>query len=207
VGHPVPGLVVVAGGKYTTYRVMAADAVDEAVRSLDARVPDSCTDQVPLLGADGYRALWNQRRALAASTGIHVARIEHLLNRYGSAVHDLLTLLRQKPSLGTPLPGADDYLQVEALYAVTHEGARHLDDVLARRTRISIEAWDRGVAAAPTVAALMADPLNWDEEQKQREIKHYLIRVEAERDSQTQLTDTTAEAARLGAPDIVPIPE
>jgi len=207
VGHPVPGLVVVAGGKYTTYRVMAADAVDEAARSLDARVPDSCTDQVPLLGADGYRALWNQRRALAASTGIHVARIEHLLNRYGSAVHDLLTLLREKPSLATPLPGADDYLQVEALYAVTHEGARHLDDVLARRTRISIEAWDRGVAAAPTVAALMADPLNWDEEQKQREIKHYLMRVEAERDSQTQLTDTTAEAARLGAPDIVPLPE
>jgi glycerol-3-phosphate dehydrogenase len=207
VGHPVPGLVVVAGGKYTTYRVMAADAVDEAVRSLDARVPDSCTDQVPLLGADGYRALWNQRRALAASAGIHVARIEHLLNRYGSAVHDLLTLLREKPSLAAPLPGADDYLQVEALYAVTHEGARHLDDVLARRTRISIEAWDRGVAAAPTVAALMADPLNWDEEQKQREIKHYLMRVEAERDSQTQLTDTTAEAARLGAPDIVPLPE
>jgi glycerol-3-phosphate dehydrogenase len=207
VGHPVPGLVVVAGGKYTTYRVMAADAVDEAARSLDARVPDSCTDQVPLLGADGYRALWNQRRALAASTGIHVARIEHLLNRYGSAVHDLLTLLRENPSLAAPLPGADDYLQVEALYAVTHEGARHLDDVLARRTRISIEAWDRGVAAAPTVAALMADPLNWDEEQKQREIKHYLMRVEAERDSQTQLTDTTAEAARLGAPDIVPLPE
>ncbi len=206
VGHPVPGLVVVAGGKYTTYRVMAADAVDEAVRGLDARVPDSCTDQVPLLGADGYRALWNQRRGLAASTGVHVARIEHLLNRYGSAVHDLLTLLREKPSLASPLPGADDYLQVEALYAVTHEGARHLDDVLARRTRISIEAWDRGVAAAPTVAGLMADPLNWDEEQKQREIKHYLMRVEAERDSQTQPTDSTAEAARLGAPDIVPLP-
>jgi glycerol-3-phosphate dehydrogenase len=206
VGHPVPGLVVVAGGKYTTYRVMAADAVDEAARSLDARVPDSCTDQVPLLGADGYRALWNQRRALAASTGVHVARIEHLLNRYGSCVHELLALLREEPSLGTPLPGADDYLQVEALYAVTHEGARHLDDVLARRTRISIEAWDRGVAAAPTVAALMAGPLNWDEEQKQREIKHYLMRVEAERDSQTKPNDTTAEAARLGAPDIVPLP-
>jgi glycerol-3-phosphate dehydrogenase len=206
VGHPVPGLVVVAGGKYTTYRVMAADAVDEAARSLDARVPDSCTDQVPLLGADGYRALWNQRRALAASAGVHVARIEHLLNRYGSCVHELLALLPQEPSLGTPLPGADDYLQVEALYAVTHEGARHLDDVLARRTRISIEAWDRGVAAAPTVAALMAGPLNWDEEQKQREIKHYLMRVEAERDSQTKPNDTTAEAARLGAPDIVPLP-
>ena len=70
VGHPVPGLVVVAGGKFTTYRVMAADAVDEAVRSLDARIPDSCTAELPLIGADGYRPLWNQRRALAVSAGI-----------------------------------------------------------------------------------------------------------------------------------------
>ena len=65
VGHPVPGLTVVAGGKYTTYRVMAADAVNEAARGLDIRVPDSCTDQLPLIGADGYRAMWNQRRTLA----------------------------------------------------------------------------------------------------------------------------------------------
>jgi glycerol-3-phosphate dehydrogenase len=180
--------------------------VDEAVRGLDARVPDSCTDQVPLVGAEGYRALWNQRRALAVSADVHVARIEHLLNRYGSRVHELLAMLRAEPSLATPLPGADDYLHVEALYAVTHEGARHLDDVLARRTRISIEAWDRGVAAAPAVAALMASELGWDEGQKNREVENYLKRVEAERDSQTKLDDDTAEAARLGAPDIVALP-
>jgi len=203
VGHPVPGLVVVAGGKYTTYRVMAADAVDEAARSMDARVPDSCTDQIPLTGAEGYRALWNQRRALAVSAGVHVARVEHMLNRYGSNVHDLLAILRTDPSLAEPLPGADDYLQVEALYAVTHEGARHLEDVLARRTRISIEAWDRGAAAADPVARIMAKELGWDEEQTVREIEHYRTRVQAERDSQTKLDDTTADAARLGAPDIV----
>jgi len=203
VGHPVPGLVVVAGGKYTTYRVMAADAVDEAARSMDARVPDSCTDQIPLTGAEGYRALWNQRRALAVSAGVHVARVEHMLNRYGSNVHDLLAMLRADPSLAEPLPGADDYLRVEAWYAVTHEGARHLEDVLARRTRISIEAWDRGVAAADPVARLMAKELDWDEEQTVREIEYYRTRVQAERDSQTKLDDTTADAARLGAPDIV----
>jgi len=203
VGHPVPGLVVVAGGKYTTYRVMAADAVDEAARSMDARVPDSCTDQIPLAGAEGYRALWNQRRALAVSAGVHVARVEHMLNRYGSNVHDLLAMLRADPSLAEPLPGADDYLRVEAWYAVTHEGARHLEDVLARRTRISIEAWDRGVAAADPVARLMAKELDWDDEQTAREIEHYRTRVQAERDSQTKLDDTTADAARLGAPDIV----
>ena len=203
VGHPVPGLVVVAGGKYTTYRLMAADAVDEAARSMDARVPDSCTDQIPLTGAEGYRALWNQRRALAVSAGVHVARVEHMLNRYGSNVHDLLAMLRADPTLAEPLPGADDYLRVEALYAVTHEGARHLEDVLARRTRISIEAWDRGAAAADPVARAMAKELDWDEEQTVREIEYYRTRVQAERDSQTKLDDTTADAARLGAPDIV----
>jgi glycerol-3-phosphate dehydrogenase len=200
VGHPVPGLVVVAGGKFTTYRVMAADAVDEAVRTMDARVPDSCTAEVPLIGADGYRPLWNQRRALAAAFGIHVARVEHLLNRYGDRVHELLDMLRADPSLAAPLPGADDYLAVEAKYAVTHEGALHLEDVLTRRTRISIEAWDRGVAAAPEVADLMAALLDWTDEAKKREVDRYAARVAAERESQTKPDDDSAEAARLEAP-------
>ena len=169
---------------------------------MDARVPDSCTDQIPLAGAEGYRALWNQRRALSLTAGIHVVRIEHLLNRYGSCIHELLDMLRADPALAAPLPGADDYLAVEARYAVTHEGARHLDDVLARRTRISIEAWDRGVAAAPAVAELMANVLGWDEEQKIHEVELYLSRVAAERDSQTKPDDETAETARLEAPDI-----
>jgi glycerol-3-phosphate dehydrogenase len=202
VGHPVPGLVVVAGGKFTTYRVMAKDAVDEAARTMDERVPESCTADVPLVGADGYQALWNQRRSLAATAGIHFARVEHLLRRYGSSVHDLIGMIRADRALAEPLPGADDYLAVEARYAVTHEGARHLDDVLARRTRISIEAWDRGTAAAPVVADLMADVLGWDAEQRKREIDFYLERVAAERESQTKPDDDTAEAARLGAPDI-----
>jgi glycerol-3-phosphate dehydrogenase len=202
VGHPVPGLVVVAGGKYTTYRVMAADAVNEAASALDARVPESCTADLPLVGAAGYRALWNQRQSLAVTAGIHVVRVEHLLNRYGSCIDELLEMIRADPSLAEPLPGADDYLAVEARYAVTHEDARHVDDVLARRTRISIEAWDRGVAAAPRVADLMAGVLGWDEAEKQREVEYYLGRVAAERDSQTKPDDDTAEAARLGAPDI-----
>lgn len=205
VGHPVPGLVVVAGGKYTTYRVMARDAVDEAVRALDARVPESCTDRIPLAGADGYTALRNQRHVLAARSGLHVARIDHLLGRYGSLVHEVLDLVRADPALAEPLPGSDDYLRAEVVYAVTHEGARHLDDVLARRTRSSIEAWDRGVAAAPVVAGLMAPLLGWDDAHRRAEIDHYSARVAAERDSQEQPDDATADAARLGAPDIVPV--
>jgi glycerol-3-phosphate dehydrogenase len=205
VGHPVPGLVVVAGGKYTTYRIMARDAVDEAVRGLDAGVPASCTEDVLLAGADGFGALRNQKQALASRSGLHVARIEHLLARYGSLIDEVLLLVEADRSLAEPLPGCDDYLRAEVVYGVSHEGARHLDDVLARRTRASIEAWDRGVAAAPVVAALMAPLLGWDDRHRQTEIDHYLARVTAERDSQEQPDDATADAARMGAPDIVPV--
>jgi glycerol-3-phosphate dehydrogenase len=205
VGSPVPGLVVVAGGKYTTYRVMARDAVDACVYALGRAVPPSCTDDVPLVGADGYTALWNRRRVLAATSGLHVARVEHLLGRYGSLVTEVLGLIRDDPSLGGPLEGAEDYLRAEVVYAAGHEGARHLVDMLARRTRISIETFDRGVAAAPAAAELMAGVLGWTPEQTEREVSHYRLRVEAERRSQEQPDDETADAARLGAPDVVPL--
>ena len=198
VATPVPGLVVVAGGKYTTYRVMAKDAIDQAARTLDQRVPRCTTEDVPLVGAEGFPALWNQRHAIAERSGLHVARVEHLLGRYGSAIEEVLDLLAQRPELAEPLPHADDYLAVEALYAARAEGALHVDDVLTRRTRISIESYDRGVSAAEPVARLMGEALGWDEERVQREVGHYLRRVEAERDSQNQPDDTTADAARMG---------
>ncbi|MBO0827793.1 MAG: glycerol-3-phosphate dehydrogenase/oxidase [Streptosporangiales bacterium] len=203
VAQPVPGLVVVAGGKYTTYRVMAKDAIDVAARGLPGRVPESCTDRTPVVGGSGYPVRWNERFRLATAHGLHVARIEHLLRRYGTLVDELLALVDARPELGKPLPGADDYLAVEAVYAASHEGARHLEDVLTRRTRISIETWDRGVESARQVAELIAPELGWTDRQVEREVEHYRLRIEAERRSQEQLDDTTADAARLGAPDLL----
>ncbi|GAB2915015.1 glycerol-3-phosphate dehydrogenase [Nonomuraea fastidiosa] len=205
VAHPVPGLVMVAGGKYTTYRVMARDAVDAVAHGLDYRVPQSCTDRIPLVGAEGFQALWNSRHRLAQESGLHVARIEHLLHRYGSLIDDILELVEQDPSLGRPLDGADDYLRAEIVYAATHEGARHLNDVLTRRTRISIETFHRGVGVAREAAELLAGPLGWDGEQVKREVEYYTKRVEAERRSQEQDSDQEADAIRLGAPEIVPV--
>ena len=202
VGQTVAGMITIAGGKYTTYRVMAEDAVDAAARNLDRRVPRSVTDETPLVGATGYHAMWNQRHALAREARLHVARIEHLLNRYGTETTTLLDLVADRPELATPLPGADDYLEVEAVYAASHEGALHLDDVLARRTRISIESWDRGQAAAGRVADLMGEVLSWDEDTVDREVTHYQARVAAERESQKMPDDHTADAARMGAPDV-----
>ena len=88
------------------------------------------------------------------------------------------------------------------MYAASHEGALHLDDILARRTRISIETWDRGVAAAQEVADLVAPVLGWDAATIANEVDHYRKRVEAERESQFQADDLSADAARLGAPDV-----
>lgn len=203
VTHPVPGLVVVAGGKWTTYRVMAKDAVDAAVDALDGRSPESVTEDVALVGGEGYKAQWNRRDLIAKRTGMHRVRIEHLLNRYGTLAEDVLGLIADRPELAAPLPGADDYLQAEVVYAAAAEGALHLDDVLARRTRVSIEAWDRGLSAAPVAAALMAEVLGWDAEQQRREVDVYVERVRAERESQLQPDDFSADRVRLAAPEII----
>lgn len=202
VAHSAPGLVLVAGGKFTTYRVMAKDAIDAAADALDQRVPPSATDDIPLLGAEGYRAAWNRRAKIARAFGVHRVRIEHLLNRYGTLTDELLDLIRSRPELVEPVPGADDYIQAELVYAASHEGALHLDDVLARRTRISIEAWDRGVSAAPVAADLMGDVLGWDAERREREVRIYLDRVAAEIASQQEPDDESADRVRLSAPDI-----
>lgn len=203
VAHSVPGLVVIAGGKFTTYRVMAKDAIDAAADALDGKVPPSTTENIALLGAEGYQAAWNKRAKIARAFGVHPVRIAHLLNRYGTLTDELLDLIRARPELGDPLPGADDYLGAEVVYAASHEGALHLDDVLARRTRISIEAWDRGVSAAPVAASLMAGVLGWDAEREKQEVAYYLKRVIAERESQEQPDDASADRVRLEAPDIV----
>jgi glycerol-3-phosphate dehydrogenase len=197
VASPAPGLVVVAGGKFTTYRVMAADAVDAAVHGLGGAVPPSVTERIPLAGADGFAARWNQRQALAAEHGLHVARIEHLLGRYGTLAEEVLALIDGDPALGEPLDGADDYLRAEIVYAASHEGALRLEDALTRRTRISIEVFDRGVTAARPAADLMAKVLGWPAERVDREVAHYLARVRAERASQEQPDDVAAEAERL----------
>jgi glycerol-3-phosphate dehydrogenase len=205
VAHPVPGLVMIAGGKYTTYRLMARDAVDAVAHGLDGKVAPSCTDAIPLAGADGYVALWNSRHALARASGLHVARIEHLLHRYGSMIGEVLEIIAADPALGKPLAGADDYLRAEVVYAASHEGARHLDDVLARRTHASIETWDRGLSAAEEAVTLMAGPMRWKSRQVAREMENYRARVAAERASQEAESDQDADAIRLGAPDIVPV--
>ena len=196
---PLPGLTTIAGGKYTTYRVMAKDLVDAGVRDLPGVVPPSCTDETPIVGASGYRAHWNQRARLASATGLEVARIERLLDRYGDRIDDLVDLIDARPELGRPLVGAHEYLGAEVVYACTHEGALRLEDVLARRTRISFETRDRGVECAPSVVELMAGPLGWDAARAAGELDAWKRRVHAELEAEQLLDDASASAVVVAA--------
>jgi glycerol-3-phosphate dehydrogenase len=204
VARVAPGMFAIAGGKYTTYRVMAADAVDAAAADLPARIAPSITDKVPLLGADGYHALVNQADRLATRYGLHPYRVRHMLNRYGSLIHQVLALAEGRRELLAPLPYAPDYLGVELVYAASHEGALHLEDVLTRRTRISIEYPHRGVGSALAAAELVAPILGWDAATLEREVKVYTARAGAERDAQNQPDDTAADALRAAAPEARP---
>ncbi|ERN44317.1 glycerol-3-phosphate oxidase [Prescottella equi NBRC 101255 = C 7] len=201
VARVAPGLVAIAGGKYTTYRVMGKDAVDLAAEDLPAAVASSITEKVPLVGADGYFALVNQAVHLGQLYGLHPYRIKHLLGRYGSLIDEVLAPAKQSPELLQPITDAPDYLQAEAVYAVAAEGALHLEDILARRTRISIEYTHRGVNCAEQVARLVAPILGWDDATIDREVETYRARVEAEVLSQAQPDDLSADALRAAAPE------
>jgi glycerol-3-phosphate dehydrogenase len=180
---------------------MARDAVDPAAAGLGRPVPASCSHEVPLLGANGWRSLHNSRDRLAQRSGLDAERVTHLLGRFGTETGPVLDLIAGEPALGWPLPGAENYLAAEARWAVTADGALHLDDVLTRRTRISIETSDRGLAALSAVAELMAPALGWSSTDVAREVAAYRARVEAERRSQEQPTDETADFERLAAAD------
>ena len=202
VWHTAPGLTTVAGGKYTTYRVMAEDTIDAVAADLGGDVPKSMTAGLPLLGVDGYQDLWDRRAELGENHGLSTAEVERLLKRHGGLATEVLAIIAARPDLAGPLPGSSDYLLAEAFYAVVAEAALHLDDVLTRRTRISVESWDRGLSAAEAIAPLMAELLGWGDAAITRELEHYRARVAAERESQTKSDDHTADAARLGAPDV-----
>ena len=148
-----------------------------------------------------FRSMVNSLDGLSERWGIPHFRAEHLLNRFGSLTPEVLALASDDPALLAPVPGAEEYLMVEMVWGAAHEGALHLDDLLARRTRISIETAHRGVESAEPVARAVAGVLGWDEERIANEVASYRARVEAERRSQEAADDQEADAARVAAPD------
>jgi glycerol-3-phosphate dehydrogenase len=192
VDTPLPGLASIAGGKFTTYRLMARDVVDAAVADLPGPVPPSVTGLLPLLGADGLPAVRASAGRLAADYDVTQDVAGHLIARYGSLATEVLDLIKADKTLGRRLLDGYPYLRAEVAYAVTHEGALHPEDVLARRVRLLIESADAGLAAAPEVVVIMAGLLGWNRRRRAAELRCYQAYA-------------TANAAALRAP--APLPE
>lgn len=197
-----PGMSAIAGGKLTTYRVMAEDAVDFALGERAKTLP-SVTERIKLVGAEGYEVLASRAEALAAENGWDAARTEHLLERYGAELTDIIAQIEKDPSLGVPLAAAPQFLRADVLQAVRAEGALHLEDVLIRRVRLDLEAKDRGLAAAEEIISIMAPELGWDEATQQRELATYRERVEAIEAASTETSDERATDHLMNVPTIV----
>ncbi len=164
VGSPVPGLVTVRGGKYTTYRRIAADVVDAALGARAKGSPSGTADLV-LVGGDSSRA---PDAAATVEPEVRAA----LVGRYGSETQDLLAMGAERGLVGRLHPDAD-YLEVEVAWAVEHELALSLDDILARRMRLAIETADHGASVAARVAAIVGPSLGWDDERRAAEVAAY----------------------------------
>ncbi len=203
VAEVVPGMSAIAGGKLTTYRVMAKDAVDFALGSVAGARP-SVTEDIPLVGAQGYRAAVARAGEIAEENGWTAARVESLLDRYGSEIDDVLDLVREDPELGKPLSHAPMFLRAEVLLAVRYEGALHLEDVLMRRVRLDLEQRDRGLAAAPEIVDILAAELGWGENERQRELDNYAQRVRNIARAEEEKDDAGASDVVTSDPEIMP---
>jgi glycerol-3-phosphate dehydrogenase len=166
------GVVTVTGGKLTTYRRMAADAVDRAVDVLGVDAGRSRTKHLRLFGGEGIDP---------PEAALEPSRHEHLLGRFGTDAEVVRRIAADDPDLARPLVPGLPYLRAEARYAVRYEMARTLDDVLSRRTRARLLARDASAEAAADVAALLAPDLGWSDAARDAQVAAYRASVAAER--------------------------
>jgi glycerol-3-phosphate dehydrogenase len=192
VDRPAAGFVSIAGGKYTTYRVMAKDVIDRAVIELRRLTKESVTEKLPLVGADGYFALEQQKDRIAQESGLDVATVTHLLNRHGSLISEILEIIEDQPKLAAKLDPELPYIKAEIVYAASHEGARSVDDVVSRRTRLSFEASNHGLYLAEEVAALIAPVLGWSGKERKGSMAHYAGLVEREKAALDELLEVNS---------------
>lgn len=185
------GVVTVTGGKMTTYRQMAVDAVDAAVRELgDRDVPRSPTRKLLLHGAAGADELARRHRA---DDELSPAVIAHLVGRYGADTAIIETMVAEDGDLARPLIDGLPYLRAEVVFAARYEMARSVDDVLSRRTRARLLARDASAAAALDVAELIGDEVGLDAAARAGQAAAYRDLVDAERSAPG--LPVTAEAA------------
>jgi glycerol-3-phosphate dehydrogenase len=173
-----PGVITVRGGKYTTYRRVAERAIDFAAPRF-GKLPPSPTSRLPVVGALPKGLLSELAVELSTETKLGFESAEHLVARYGSEARQV-ALIAATEDLSAPLVEGLPYLKAEAVWAIRHEYAMSIDDVLARRTRLTLEDRDHGKEAAVFVADLLADTLGWTSPQRESAVEQYRRSVSVE---------------------------
>lgn len=148
------GLVSITGGKWTTYRKMAEETVDAVIKNFDLPAVASQTKFIKIHGC-------------VLPTNDH-------LSVYGSDAEKIKELIKETPSLDKKLVDGFEHTKAEVVWAVRKEMAQTIEDVLARRLRILFLDADAAKKAAPGVAEIMADELNWPKEKKQKQLNDFL---------------------------------
>lgn len=165
-------LLTISGGKLTTYRRMAEDALDRIDRR-EGRSPSHPTQVLHLAGASGLAETREALETRGAALEIGEDTIKHLRRAYGSDALALLDLVEADPTLAQRLAPDLPNIAAEVVWACQAELALTVEDVLARRTHLAIEDRSRGVDSAEVVATLMARELGWPAAERQRQIEGY----------------------------------
>lgn len=171
------GLISVLGGKWTTYRAMAEDAVDAVQQQLGLPMGGCITRDRRLSGSEGYSDAYP--RTLADSYGVPKATARHLSEKLGTRAAAVLELAKREPELAQPVVEEYPAILAEIAYAARFEMAATLDDVLERRTGLQFYSWQVAMAAAPVTAQVMQREMGWDDAQTQRQVKDYVNRLAA----------------------------
>ncbi len=178
------GMLTVVGGKLTTYRSLAAEVVDKAMRELRhrdgrPRHAEARTDEEPLPG--GETADLSQFRERGLELGIPPVSVDHLLRHYGTEAAGIFNLGGADRRLFRRLLPAHPAIEAEVIHAVRRELAQTVEDVLVRRFHTYYEHIEHGVPAAHRVAELMGEELGWDAARIAEEAERYLSFVKRER--------------------------
>jgi glycerol-3-phosphate dehydrogenase len=178
------GLITIAGGKLTTYRPMAEETVDMVAQQLrlDGIEAGKCvTEKLMLGGWEGevrnMEEVKEVFRAMASRVKISGATADVLLQMYGRRAMEVVELASEYPELAKPISDSHPYILAQVVYAVGYESAATLEDVLARRIRLSITDAEQAKASAENVSQLMAKLLGWDDATRERMVTEFVASV------------------------------
>ncbi len=169
------GLISVLGGKWTTYRAMAEDAINTVMERLSMPAVPCITSNHRLSGFEGWGPnFWQE---LVREYGVSQETARHLSQKFGATAREVLDLTKDDPGLKKPIVAGLPFVLAEVVYGVREEMAISIEDILARRTGLQLFSWEKARTAAPAVGAVMAGELGWSPSQQKDAVEEYIKKI------------------------------